>query len=230
MSVVALLLAGCGSGSTISRVQTTTVVFRVGAGASSANRDRTAQLMQARFRALGARGSIVRADGDRLVVTGPDSVRRIAPRVAGRGLIEFRPVLALVPRGVSVEGATPDSVLPSRDPAAPRYHVGPAAVTGGVKSARALDVGGLDGWAVDFSFTRAAMADFNRLAADLFPKPPPENSVAIVTDGILQSAPAFRTTHLSGSVQVTGNFSHAEADALVAALRTGPYPVEVELV
>ena len=81
-----------------------------------------------------------------------------------------------------------------------------------------------------FSFNDVASARFNGLAAELFPKQSPQNSVAIVLDGVVQTAPAFQTSSFTGAVQISGNFTRAEAEALAAALRTGAYPVAVHLV
>ncbi len=235
LGVLALAACGSGSSSTATKVQTTNVLFAfVQPATSAADRDRTADLMQARLRALGAHDAKVDVRDGRLVARGSPSLRRLAAAVEGRGLLEFRPVLAMVaPEGpTAIPSDSPAPVLPSRSGAssAVRYAVGPPALNGGIVSASARNLGGAEGWVVDFTFTREAKRIFNELAADSFPKQPPENSVAIVLDGVVQSAPAFRTPSFSGSVQISGNFTESEAEAIAAALDTGAYPVAVRTV
>ena len=112
-------------------------------------------------------------NGDRLLASGSDSVRRLAESVAARGVLEFRPVLALVPpeQTTPILADSPAPVLPSRS---------------GASSA--------------------------------------------VRYAVVQSAPSFRTPSFSGSVQISGNFTEPEAEAIAAALDTGAYPVAVRLV
>ena len=121
-------------------------------------------------------------------------------------------------------------MFPGQSDGQQRYQLGPSAVTGGVRTASARDAGHGGGWVVLFSFNDDASARFNELAAELFPKQPPQNSVAIVLDGVVQTAPAFQTSSFAGAVQISGNFTRTEAETIVAILRTGSYPVAVHLV
>jgi preprotein translocase subunit SecD len=127
------------------------------------------------------------------------------------------------------KGAT--VVLPSRETgkAALRYQLGPAAFTGkGVSGAKAQFLGGTQGWVVDLSLKSDGAAAFNQLAAESFPKPQPQNAVAIVLDGIVVSAPAFRDSSFTGDVQISGNFSETEAKDLATVLQYGALPVQLK--
>lgn len=242
LGMLSVAACGSGSGSTTTKVHTTDVVFAfVRPRTTASDRARTAALMQARFRALGARDTKVDLRDGRLVATGPTSLRRLAAAVVGRGLIEFRPVRALLPpagadpRGAFQGGDIADgTALVGRGDAssAPRYLVGPAALTGGVASASAAarNFGASAGWVVDFSLTRAGKRSFNQLAAASFPQQPPQNSAAIVLDGVVQTAPAFSTPSFNGDVQISGSFTRAEAEALAAVLNTGAFPAVVHRV
>ena len=77
--------------------------------------------------------------------------------------------------------------------------LGPAALTGqGRRAAPTRSSAAGQGYVVDLTLERRrAATKFNALAAEAFPKPPPQNQVAIVLDGIVQSAPAFQEPRAS---------------------------------
>lgn len=181
-----------------------------------------------------------------------DKARRLVGKTAE---LRFRPVLALLPplaKTTPTTKATSSSspstttttqvpntplagdkanatvVLPSRDSGnrKVRYQLGPAAFTGkGVSGAKAEFIGGQNGWVVVLSLKDAGEKAFNQLAQISFPKAPPQNAVAIVLDGVVQSAPAFQTSNFSGDVQITGNFSETDAKDLATVLNYGALPV-----
>lgn len=122
--------------------------------------------------------------------------------------------------------------IPGKDgcvPGAPRYYLGPTAFTGkGVKTASAQYQPG-QGWSVALELNSKGLADINRMATELFPKPPPQNRMAIVLDSVVQSAPAFQTsTFDSRGVSITGDFSQTEAEDLATVLRYGALPVQLK--
>jgi preprotein translocase subunit SecD len=120
-------------------------------------------------------------------------------------------------------------VLPGRDGAeSARYYLGPAALTGsGVRSARARFLGGTDGWVVLLRLNGDGRDKFNALAKESYPKEAPQNSVAIVLDSVVQSAPAFRTDTFDGDVQISGDFTETEARDLATVLQYGALPVNL---
>jgi preprotein translocase subunit SecD len=121
-------------------------------------------------------------------------------------------------------------VLPVRkqEGVAPRLYLGPTALTGkGVDSAKSQFSQG-EGYAVTVKFNDQGAQDFDALAAESYPKSPPQNEVAIVLDGEVQSAPAFRTSSFSGDVQITGSFSPSEAGDLATIVNYGALPVQLK--
>jgi preprotein translocase subunit SecD len=52
--------------------------------------------------------------------------------------------------------------------------------------------------------------------------------IAIVLDGIVQSAPTINETRFGGNVQIRGQFTPAEVSSLVTVLRYGALPLELE--
>jgi preprotein translocase subunit SecD len=52
--------------------------------------------------------------------------------------------------------------------------------------------------------------------------------LAIVVDGLVQSAPILQT-RISGPAQISGSFTEQSARALAAALSSGPLPVPLNV-
>ena len=121
-------------------------------------------------------------------------------------------------------------VFPSRkqQQAQPRYLLGPAALTGKDTSGAKSEFLQGQGYGVTLSLKGSGQDKFNQLAQESFPKQPPQNSVAIVLDGVVQSAPAFREPSFPGDVQITGNFSQGEAEDLASILQYGALPVRFD--
>jgi preprotein translocase subunit SecD len=145
-------------------------------------------------------------------------------------------VNALIEQGVEIPNTrlaqdkrTDCVVLPPRktDPNRARFLLGPAALTG-------KDTGGADSlfnggqYVVDLSLKDSGRDKMNALAAEAYPKPPPQNQMAIVLDGVVQSAPSFREPNFPGDVQISGSFSSTEASDLAKLLQYGALPVQLK--
>ena len=114
--------------------------------------------------------------------------------------------------------------LQKRDAAASRLVLGPAEMTGGVKGASAsLSPSG--GWEVNVELNGAGTRNFNTLAQTNC-----EKRVAIVLDGLVQSAPLINSpcNFPDGRVQITGNFTEKEAKDLSTVLKFGSLPVQLK--
>jgi preprotein translocase subunit SecD len=121
-------------------------------------------------------------------------------------------------------------LLPVREQegVAPRLLLGPTALTGkGVDSAKSRFSQG-QGYAVTVAFNDTGAQEFDALAAASFPQSPPQNQVAIVLDGEVQSAPAFQTSSFSGDVEITGSFTPTEAEDLATIINYGALPVQLK--
>ncbi|HZR15323.1 MAG TPA: protein translocase subunit SecD [Acidimicrobiia bacterium] len=110
------------------------------------------------------------------------------------------------------------------------YELGPAALTGkGVSSAQASYQQGGDGWGVDVKLNSKGLDAFNGMAAKQYGQPAPTNQVAITLDGVVQSAPAFQTSHFDNNgVRISGSFTQSEAEDLARLLRFGALPVQLK--
>jgi preprotein translocase subunit SecD len=122
-------------------------------------------------------------------------------------------------------------VLPARrqeQEAARRYFLGPAALTGKETSGAKSEFLQGQGYGVTLSLKDSGQEKFNQLAQESFPKQPPQNAVAIVLDGVVQSAPRFNEPNFPGDVQITGSFTQGEASDLANILQYGALPVRFD--
>lgn len=230
MTGVVVALAACGSGSSAGSAAPVRARYALPASASSSDAERVAQRMEDRFRALGVSDVDVTVRGDTLVVHGPAGVTGLAARVGEQGVLEFRPVAAAyagVEQSLAPTATPGTTLLRSRD--GTTYAVAPAAITGGVTTAKAMYQPGGSGYVVNLRFDRESQRKFDALARRSIDRPPPQNSVALVIDDVVQSAPSFQATAFPDGVQISSDFTKREAEALAAALRSGAYPVPVRL-
>jgi preprotein translocase subunit SecD len=118
-------------------------------------------------------------------------------------------------------------VLPVRkekgQPSGQRLRLGPAELTGkAVSDAKARFEPG-KGWVVDLTFNAEGAKGFDAMAAKYVGQ-----QVAIVLDGVVQSAPVIQQAEFKGKAQITGNFGEREAQDLALVLRYGALPVALE--
>jgi preprotein translocase subunit SecD len=139
--------------------------------------------------------------------------------------------LASVPNtATSEDKADACVVLPGRkqEKQQIRYLLGPAALTGkDTSGAKSRFIQG-QGYGVDLSLKDSGRTRFNQLAQESFPKQPPQNSVAIVLDGVVQSAPRFNEPNFPGDVTISGSFTQGEASDLANILQYGALPVRFD--
>ena len=111
-------------------------------------------------------------------------------------------------------------VLPGRgEPVG--YVLGPAELTGEAVSEAAATFN--NEWVVNLDLTDEGAVGFDEIAARYFGQ-----QVAIVLDGVVESAPVIRATEFEGTAVISGTFGEPEARDLAVALRFGALPVEFE--
>jgi len=111
--------------------------------------------------------------------------------------------------------------------------VGPPGGTGEVFARNSANVE-LDqqrGWSVVVSLSGAGEGAWNTLASECFNglESCPSRQLAIVLDGVVQSAPTVQAPSFQGEVSITGNFAEEEARSLARVLNRGAFPVDVEV-
>lgn len=148
------------------------------------------------------------------------------------------------PTGSDVTSPTPPAEM--GDPADPTatiivqntdgseiYQLGPSFATGEVfnNDAQADIISG--GWGVRVTLKNGAAGSdlWNIGAAQCYAKSTtcPTGRMAIVLDGVVQSAPSVNQPSFSGGVDITGNFKESEAKDLARVLKSGALPVRLEV-
>ncbi len=114
---------------------------------------------------------------------------------------------------------------------APRYYLGKAALTGKgtVDTAKAEFQPG-EGWTVKMDLTSSGSSKWDALAQQQFHK-----QVAIVLDGLVQSAPTIQPndqafSSFGGTAVISGSFTQDEANNLAKLIRFGALPVTLKQV
>jgi preprotein translocase subunit SecD len=113
------------------------------------------------------------------------------------------------------------------------YQLGPSFATGEVfnNDAKADIISG--GWGVRVTLKNGAAGSdlWNIGAAQCFAKSTtcPTGRMAIVLDGVVQSAPSVNQPSFTGGVDITGNFQESEAKDLARVLKSGALPVRLEV-
>lgn len=111
-------------------------------------------------------------------------------------------------------------VLPGRgEPVG--YALGPAELTGEAVAEAAATFN--NEWVVNVDLTDDGAVGFDAIAARYFGQ-----QVAIVLDGVVESAPVIRATEFGGTAVISGTFDENGARDLAVALRFGALPVEFE--
>lgn len=121
------------------------------------------------------------------------------------------------------------SVSCSRDKSV-KYLLRAAAVNGkNVQVASAIipaTTVGTGEWLVDLAFTPAGQQRFTDLTRAAIVAQAPQNQVAIVVDGVVESAPAIMAA-IPGDASITGNYDRTQAEQLAAVLSSGPLPARL---
>jgi preprotein translocase subunit SecD len=97
-------------------------------------------------------------------------------------------------------------------------------------SAEARIIGG--GWGVTVDLKQGSSGEdvWNALAKECFNGTPtcPSRQLAIELDGQIQSAPTVNAENFTGSVQITGSFTRAEAEKLAQVMNSGALPITLQ--
>ncbi len=108
-----------------------------------------------------------------------------------------------------------------------KYILAPAEVLGKqvTKATSLIDPQGASGWYVTLDFDGEGTSKFGAMTSRLTSLPAPQNQAAIVLDGLVYSAPRINEAINTGTAQITGNFSQADAQDLANVLKYGALPL-----
>jgi preprotein translocase subunit SecD len=157
-----------------------------------------------------------------------------APNSDASTLVQMRPVLEAIPPTADAPevtcGGSPtrpctsaklalDDVVLHDAQSGVVYRLGPVVVSGAdVASAHAVprQVSNEQAWAVELTLTPNGADRFGKATAAMVGQ-----SLAIVVDGVVVSAPTIQGPITEGGIVITGDFSEEEADRLATALSPG---------
>jgi preprotein translocase subunit SecD len=108
-----------------------------------------------------------------------------------------------------------------------KYILAPAEVLGRQisEASSGLDTQAGSAWTVSLTFDSEGTRAFGALTARVTSLPEPNNQVAIVLDGIVQSSPRINEAIPSGTAQITGDFTQVGAKDLANVLKYGALPL-----
>ncbi len=108
-----------------------------------------------------------------------------------------------------------------------KYILAPAEVLGKqvTKATSLIDPQGASGWYVTLDFDGEGTSKFGAMTSRLTSLSAPQNQAAIVLDGLVYSAPRINEAINTGTAQITGNFSQADAQDLANVLKYGALPL-----
>jgi hypothetical protein len=138
-----------------------------------------------------------------------------------RATLEIRPIQSLLPPGDPTVPADADTVVEPESGNGLRYALGPVALSGPVvRRARAEDLGGTGrSWIVDVRLTPSAARQYEALGRRLADREPPQNAVAVLVDGAMESQTAFDPSSTGfDAIQIAGPLTGPEARELAASL------------
>lgn len=185
-------------------------------------------------------GSDVDADGDTAVDAEPDDVESgdsgeqgIEPIAEVTSEID-EPTTDEIPPPIGGDPNDPNATVVVRNTDGTEiYQLGPAFATGEVFNSDATADIIQGAWGVRVTLRGGASGEglWNVGAAQCFSGTSacPTRRMAIVLDGIVQSAPTVNQPSFSGGVDITGNFKESEAKDLARVLKSGALPVRLEV-
>ena len=207
-----------------------------GPKATAANTDKAVEVLRGRVDALGvSEPTLVRSGENRIIVELPgvrDS-EKAAEQIGQTAQLSVHPVVAgMVPTKDTKPSAEGNLVLPSDQPGEGFVEVGPTALQGTDITGAQAQLGDQgQGWMVTVDFSRKGSEAFRKLSAAAACEQGDKNRIAIVLDGKIISSPGVEVpcgSSISGSTQITGQFTSAETKELAALIEGGALPLPVK--
>ncbi len=208
------------------------VVLRPADEVSDEQFERAIEIIRNRVDAIGVAEPDITRQGTQVVIQlpGVKDKQRAVDLIGQTAELRFRPVLQMF------DPTDPDQLdvltPPQEDDVSATvallgstgqtgFVLGPAALTGEVIEEAAATFQGQ--WIVNVSFNDEGAVLFDQMAVANYGR-----QVAIVLDGVVESAPTINAEEFNGQAVISGSFDEAEAKNLALVLRFGALPVEFE--
>jgi preprotein translocase subunit SecD len=195
-------------------------------------REQALKIIRNRIDQFGVAEPTVQAQGaDEIVIQLPgiQDPQRAKELIGRTALLEFK-LLATGPQAGTVEHPGPGTqVLPGRDESGRRrqYLVERRTLMTGdvLTDARVSPGSATEGMAVEFTLDARGTKQFAQVSSANVGR-----QLAIVLDGVVESAPVIREPITGGRGQITGRFDFTEAQDLANVLRNGALPAPLRLI
>ena len=197
---------------------------------------RTLEVLRGRVDALGvAESTLVRQGEDRILVelpgiTDEDEAAEARERIGQTAQLTVHPVVATVADASAEPSEEGNLVLPTDQ--GDVIELGPVALQGDdISGAEAAQPQDSVRWVVNVDFNRQGSAAFGELSAAAACAQGAQNRIAIVLDDRVISSPGVQVPcggRITGSTEISGDFSVAEAQELAALIEGGALPLPLE--
>jgi len=201
--------------------------------------DTAKTIVEKRVNGLGVSEAVVQKQGENRIIAelpGVSNPDQAVETVRSTGQLEFvNPQGAQFQQGMIVNtthkptaAAEAQEAIDSglRAPALIPYpqQVFETVMTGDVLKQAVATQGSLGEWQIGFILTGEGSDQFYAYTSQHIGQP-----LAIVLDGVVQSAPSVNQPSFSGGVDITGSFSESEAKDLARVLKSGALPVRLQV-
>ena len=206
--------------------------------ATSVNVDKTVEVLRGRVDRLGvAESTLLRQGDDRILVelpgvTNDEEAQEAEERIGQTAQLSVHPVIATVTSADAEPSKKDNLVLPAED--GQFLEIGPEALQGDeITGAEGVQRENSVGWAVAIDFSGSGSDAFGKLSGDAACAQGDQKRIAIVLDGEVISSPVVQVqcgATITGSTDVTGQFTQATSSELAALIEGGALPLELELI
>jgi SecD/SecF fusion protein len=206
---------------------------RVEANAEST--DRAIEVLRGRVDALGiSEPTLTRAGEDRIIIELPDvqDPREAVATIGRTAQLTMHPVVGAAQSADAEPSEKGNLVLPDEDGAS--LELGPAALEGeDITGADAVQDPTRVDWAVTVDFDSRGSNAFGELSAAAACAQGDQRRIAIVLDQEIISSPEVQVPcggRITGTTEITGNFSAQQANDLAILIEGGALPLPVEII
>ena len=206
--------------------------------ATSVNVDKTVEVLRGRVDRLGvAESTLLRQGDDRILVelpgvTNDEEAQEAEERIGQTAQLSVHPVIATVTSADAEPSKKDNLVLPAED--GQFLEIGPEALQGDeITGAEGVQRENSVGWAVAIDFSGSGSDAFGKLSGDAACAQGDQKRIAIVLDEEVISSPVVQVqcgANITGSTDVTGQFTQATSSELAALIEGGALPLELELI
>ena len=206
--------------------------------ATSVNVDKTVEVLRGRVDRLGvAESTLLRQGDDRILVelpgvTNDEEAQEAEERIGQTAQLSVHPVIATVTSADAEPSKKDNLVLPAED--GQFLEIGPEALQGDeITGAEGVQRENSVGWAVAIDFSGSGSDAFGKLSGDAACAQGDQKRIAIVLDEEVISSPVVQVqcgATITGSTDVTGQFTQATSSELAALIEGGALPLELELI